>query len=168
MPRKKEVILKNWDQVDEGLRRLGEIEIELGKIEGELTIKVNKAKEDADIFARGLKKEKKSLEVGISDFCDENKNAFLKKRSRDLTYGIVAYKTTKKIIIRSNKACVAAMEALKMEKYLRIEKKPDKELMLELDDGILAKIGASKKIEDRIRIEPAIEKIKDTPDVRAA
>lgn len=153
--------LDGWDHVDLSLRRMGEIDIAVEKIQGDLTIKVNELKGQAELKAEGLKKERLELEESITLFCEENKEEFAKKRSRELTFGVVAYKVTTKIVIRSVKACVAAMEALGLEKYLRVEKKPDKELMLNLDDQQLAKVGASKKTEDLLRIEPAMEKIKE-------
>ncbi|MBF0487875.1 MAG: host-nuclease inhibitor Gam family protein [Nitrospirae bacterium] len=97
----------------------------------------------------------------ITAFCEEHKHEFAKTRSKELTFGTVAYRVTTKIVIRSLKACVAAMEALGLAQYLRIEKKPDKEIMLNLDDQTLAKVGASRKTEDNLRIEPAMEKIKE-------
>lgn len=153
--------MEDWEQVDAALRRIGEIDIAIEKIQGDMTLKINEIKAQAEAKAEGLKKERKNLEKAISQFCEEHKEEFAKKRSRELTFGVVAYKVTKRIVIRSIKACVAAMEALGLEQYLRVEKKPDKELMMNLDDQTLAKIGATRKIEDKLRIEPAIEKIRE-------
>lgn len=153
--------ISDWDQVDVTLRRMGEIDIAVEKIQGDMTLKINEIKAAAETKAEGMKKERRDLEEAITNFCEKYKDEFAKKRSRELTFGVIAYKVTTKIVIRAKKACVAAMEALGLTQYLRIEKEPDKELMLNLDDQTLAKIGASRKIEDKLRIEPAIEKIKE-------
>ncbi|MBF0459749.1 MAG: host-nuclease inhibitor Gam family protein [Nitrospirae bacterium] len=155
------VEFKTWDEVDSALRRMGEIDIAVEGIQGDMTLEVNELKAQAETKAEGLKKERQLIEKAITLFCEERKDEFAKTRSRELTFGVVAYRVTTKIVIRSIKACVAAMEALKLDKYLRIEKKPDKEIMLNLDDNTLAKVGASRKTEDSLRIEPAMEKIKE-------
>jgi phage host-nuclease inhibitor protein Gam len=153
--------INNWDQVDAALRRMGEIDIAIEKIQGDMTLKINEIREQAETKAKELRFERSALELQITQFCEEYKHDFTKKRSKELTFGVIAYKVTTKIVIRAKKACVAAMEALGLHQYLRITKEPDKELMLNLDEQTLAKIGASKKTEDKLRIEPAIEKIKD-------
>ena len=152
---------ESWDHVDSSLRRMGEIDIAVEKIQGDMTLKINEIKASAETRAEGLKKERKDHEEAITNFCEKHKDEFMKKRSRELTFGVIAYKVTTKIVIRAKKACVAAMEALGLSQYLRVEKEPDKELMLNLDEQTLAKIGATKKTEDKLRIEPAIEKIKE-------
>jgi phage host-nuclease inhibitor protein Gam len=154
-------ILTSWDEVDASIRRMGEIDIRIGKAMGDLTLKVNEFKAEVEIKVEAMKKEHQALEQAIAAFCEERKEEFAKKRSKELTFGLIAYKVTTKIAIRSIKACVAAMEALGLEKYLRVEKKPDKETMINLDDQTLAKVGASRKTEDNLRIEPYIEKVKD-------
>jgi len=154
-------IIDDWDQADICLRRMGEIDIAVEKIQGDMTLKINEIKEAAATRAEGLKVERAALEYQITQFCEGNKTDFAKKRTKELTFGVIAFKVTTKIVIRAKKACVAAMEALGLQQYLRITKEPDKDLMLGLDDQVLAKVGASKKIEDKLRIEPAIEKIKE-------
>lgn len=151
----------SWDHVDACLRHMGETDIAIEKIQGDMTLRINEIKAAAEAKAEGLKKARKDLEEAITNFCEKHKDEFAKKRSRELTFGVIAYKVTTKIVVRAKKACVAAMEALGLSQYLRVEKEPDKELMLNLDDQTLAKIGASRKIEDKLRIEPAIEKIKE-------
>ncbi len=151
----------SWEDIDSSLRRMGEIDIAVEKIQGDMTLKINEVKEMAALKSEGLKKERKTLEEAITAFCEARKEEFAKKRSKELTFGVIAYKVTTKIVIRAKKACVAAMEALGLQQYLRIEKNPDKDLMLNLDEQTLVKVGATKKTEDSLRIEPAIEKIKE-------
>ncbi|MBF0554135.1 MAG: host-nuclease inhibitor Gam family protein [Nitrospirae bacterium] len=153
--------IKTWDGVDSALRRMGEIDIAVENIQGSMTLKINELNAQAETKAEGLKKERQVIEKAITAFCEEHKHEFAKTRSKELTFGVVAYRVTTKIAIRSIKACVAAMKAFKLKKYLRIEEKPDKELMLNLDDQTLAKVGAARKTEDNLRIEPAMEKIKE-------
>ena len=153
-----------WNDVDQGLRRMGEIDIRLTKLEGELTLKVNEIREDYDAKAEGLRAERKAIEGQISFFADAHKDEFAKTRLKELTFGTVAYRIVHKVVIRSKAATVAALEALGLFAYLRVIKEPDKDAMAGLDAGTLAKAGATLKTEDKIRIEPALEKIRGRDD----
>lgn len=150
-----------WDDVDQGLRRMGEIDIKLARLEGEMTLKLNEIRADYDLKAEGLKAERKGIEDQITLFADARKEEFAKTRSKELTFGTVAYRIVHKISIRSKAATVAALEALGLESYLRIIKEPDKEAMTGLDAGTLVKAGATLKTDDKIRIEPNLERIAD-------
>jgi len=152
--------LKNWEDVDNAVRRIGEIDIEIGKIEGEMTLKINEIKEAGNIKADGLRNERKKLEKNVEFFAINCKDEFLKTRSRVLSFGKVAYRVTSKIVVKSKQACVSALKALGLEKYVRIVEEPNKELMENMDDNMLVKVGAQRKVEDKLRIEPDIEKIR--------
>ncbi len=154
-------MFNSWDEIDNALRRIGEIQIALDRIKGEMNIAINEAKARAESASAPLLKEKKELEKAITDFCESHKDEFLGKRRKTLNFGIIAYRVTTRIVIRSVKATVKAMETLGLLEYLRVEKKPDREKMLELDDATLARVGATRKVEDKLRIEPALEKIRN-------
>jgi len=154
-------ILSSWDEVDQRLRRMGEIDIATERIEGEMTLRINEIRAHYEEEAEILKAERQALEDAINAFADDHKEEFAKTRSKDLTFGFVAYRIVKKIVIRSNEACVAALRALKLDQYIRIVEEPNKEAMADLDDNQLAKVGAKRKIDDKFRIEPNIERIKE-------
>jgi len=160
--RSQQSAIKNWDQVDAALRRMGELDIAVEKIQGDMTLRINEIKAEAETKAEGLKKERKNLEDAITDFCEAHKEEFTKQRNKELTFGLVAYRIVTKIVIKSKEACLAAMHALKLNSYIRVIEEPDKLAMEGLDDAVLAKIGAKRKTEDRLRIEPNLEKLKDT------
>jgi phage host-nuclease inhibitor protein Gam len=154
-------ILSSWDEVDQKLRRMGEIDIATERIEGEMTLRINEIRAYYEEEAEILKAERQALEDAINVFADDHKEEFTKTRSKDLTFGFVAYRIVKKIVIRSNEACVAALRALKLDQYIRIVEEPNKEAMADLDDNQLAKVGAKRKVDDKFRIEPNIERIKE-------
>lgn len=151
----------DWNDVDQGLRRMGEIDIRLTRLEGEMTIKINAIRAEYDAKAEGLKAERKTIEDQIGLFADARKEEFAKVRSKELTFGTVAYRIIHKVLIRNKAATIAALEALGLDSYLRIIKEPDKEAMTGLDAGTLAKVGASLKTDDKLRIEPNLERIAD-------
>lgn len=152
---------RDWQDVDNALRRMGEIDIKLSDLEGKMTLKINEIREEFDTKAEGLKAERKKLEAEITAFVEIRKDEFLKTRSRELTFGVVAYRLVTKVVIRSKAACIAALKALNLSAYIRYTEEPDKEALSGLDAGTLAKVGASLKTEDKLRIEPKLEKIAD-------
>lgn len=151
----------DWNEVDSALRRLGEIDIRLQKLEGDITLKVNEIKAEYDIKSEGLKAERKAIEENITLFAEARKQEFARIRSKDLTFGIIAYRVVTKVVVKSKAATVAALKALGLVQYLRVIEEPDKEAMGGLDSSTLAKVGATMKTEDKLRIEPNIERIKE-------
>jgi phage host-nuclease inhibitor protein Gam len=155
------IILADWIEVDQKLRRMGEIDISLEKIEGDMTLQINEIREQYEEEIETRKAERQNLEEGITSFAEDHKEEFAKTRSKDLTFGLIAYRVVKSIYIRSKEATVAAMKALKLGQYIRVVEEPNKESMADLDDNQLAKVGAKRKVEDKFRIEPNIERIKE-------
>lgn len=150
---------QTWEQVDDLLRRLGEVEIRKNKLEGELTIRVNEVKEQYKEKIDPLIAEADAIRAAITAFAENAKDDFLKTRTKQLNFGVVAYRVTEKILIRSKEACVAALKALGLTQYIRTIEEPDKEALRDMDDKQLAKVGATRKIDDSLRIEPNLEKI---------
>ena len=161
MPRRKESKYSSWDEINTALKKMGEIDIQINKLQGEMTLKINEIKAEYDLKSQGLKAERKDIEKNISLFTESCKDEFTRTRHKELTFGKIAYRVTTKIIIRSKEACINALKALNMNNYIRIIEEPDKEALMDLDQIILAKIGANKKIDDRLRIEPNLETLKN-------
>lgn len=161
MAKKKESKYANWEEVNLAVRRMGEIDIQVSRLQGEMTLKVNEIKSKYDAKSQGLLAERKEIEKEITLFTDTCKDEFTKTRHKELTFGKIAYKVTSKILIKSKDACLSALKALKMTDYIRIKEEPDKEAMVNLDQVTLAKVGASIKVEDKLRIEPNLETLKE-------
>lgn len=51
---------RDWQDVDNALRRMGEIDIKLSDLEGKMTLKINEIREEFDTKAEGLKAERRS------------------------------------------------------------------------------------------------------------
>ena len=69
---------RDWQDVDNALRRMGEIDIKLSDLEGKMTLKINEIREEFDTKAEGLKAERKKLEAEITAFVEIRKDEFLK------------------------------------------------------------------------------------------
>jgi phage host-nuclease inhibitor protein Gam len=152
---------QNWNEVDQGLRRMGEIDIRLGEIEGDMTLKINEIRAEYEAKANGLMAERKKISTNIELFAGERKGEFARVRSKELTFGTISYRVVHKVVIRSKKATLAALEAMGLVAYLRILKEPGKEAMKSLDPGILARVGVALRTDDQLNVEPNIERIAD-------
>lgn len=150
----------SWEEANAFLLQIGKNQIQIKQLEADMNSKINEIKLEFDQKAKGVKSESDNLELAITQFAENCKDEFLKTRHKELSFGIVAYKITEKLTIRSLQACVNSLKQLGLQEYLRIKEEPNKDKLKELDASTLAKIGVSLKKEDKIRVEPAFEKIK--------
>ncbi len=157
--------VENWDEADEALQRMGEIDIKLETISGELTLEINKLKEAAKEAAAGLESERKYLEDQITHYCERQKAEFAKKRSRQLNFGTIGFRITTSVPVPRDKSkladLLAAIKRLNLSTCIKTEEKIDREQIASLDDGTIVKLGLKKNVKDSFRIQPNIEKIKD-------
>ena len=159
MAKKKESSLLSWDEVDNRLRRLGELQIQKSKLEGNLQTKINELKADYTTQSTIIANEAKQIETDITRFCDAHKDEFLNKRNKKLNFGVVAYRLSEKVIFSSVDAVIKSIKALNLEFVLRIKEEIDKEKIKSLDKHTLTKIGVKIETKDKISIEPDIVKL---------
>ena len=159
MAKKKESNLKSWDEVDKSLKKLGELEIQKTKLEGELTIKINELKEEYSVRGGILKKESEDIKKEITRFCEQNKDSFINKRNKKLNFGTLAYRITEKVVCPCVATAIKALKALNLDFCLRIKEEIEKEKLKELDANTLARIGVSINKEDKLSIEPNMAEI---------
>ena len=156
---KAESIYNNWNEVDKAMKKLGELRIKKRKLEGELTIKINELKGEYNDKGATTTAEIKNIEKEINRFCEQNKETFIKKRSKKLVYGSVSYRLTRKISINNIESAISALTVLNMDWCLRKKFELDKDELMKLDTNTLTKIGATIIPEDKLTIEPNIEEI---------
>ncbi len=159
MAKKKESVLKSWDEVDKSLKKLGELEIQKTKLDGELTIKINELKEEYSTKGVAIKKEAEDIKKEISRFCEQNKDSFVNKRNKKLNFGTLSYKITKKVLCPCVATVIKAIKALNLDFCLRIKEEIEKDKLKELDANTLTKIGVSIIKEDKLSIEPNMAEI---------
>jgi len=151
--------IDSWDAVDKALRSIGEHQIEIEKIEGRMNEDINAAKGRAEKQSGPLADEIASLRAGVVAFMLANKASFIKTRTRKFMFGKVSFRTSTAIVVKQVEAAIEALKALKLTEYIRTTESLDKKAMQGLDDDTLAKIGAYRMSEDKIGIEPDIERI---------
>ncbi|MBF0546199.1 MAG: host-nuclease inhibitor Gam family protein [Candidatus Riflebacteria bacterium] len=161
--KKKQVakLFNDWTEVDQALRRMGEIDIESERLDGNMTLAINEVKESFQPRKDVLINERKDLEESITAFVEQNKGEFAAIRSKELDFGSISYRLVKKIVFKSKEAVVAALKVMGLLTYIRTIEEPDKEAMENLTNQELLKIGASRKEDDKLTIKPNIQRLSE-------
>ena len=160
---KEALALKDWDEVNQCLRKMGELDIEKEKLDGRLTLEINDVKERYAAWGDEVLSERKSIETLVRGFVESRKSEFVKVRSKELDFGTVAFRVASSIPTPRAPGKVA--EVIKALKYMgfkgyRVKEELDREALDNLTDQDLAKVGLARKVEDKLRIEPKMEAIK--------
>ena len=156
MAKKKESSLKSWAEVDNKLKRLGELQIKKAELDGRLTNQINTIKESYTKDNEVIVTEMKEIEKDISRYCDANKDSFLNKRNKKLNFGLISYRLTEKVVCKCVESTIKCLKSLNLDWCLRIKEEVNKDSLKELDSKTLEKIGVSIVKEDKITIEPDI------------
>lgn len=159
MAKKKESIYQSWDEVNEAMKELGELQVKKQKLEGEQTVKINEIKKDYQEKAGNLTTKIKEIEKDIERFAEQNKTEFLKTRNKKLNFGTISYRLTKRIVVGCVEGAINALKSLNLDYYLRQKCELDKEKLYECDEKTLSKVGIKIVTEDKINIEPAYVKL---------
>ena len=159
MAKKVESIYKNWNEVDEALKELGELNIAKTQIEGEQTVKINEIKADASAKAQAIQARIKEIEKNIERFTDANKSEFLSKRTKKMTYGTISFRLVKKVCCNCVEEALKGLRVLNLDFCIRTKSELDKDRLLECDEKMLLKAGITIKTEDKVKIEPNYEKL---------
>lgn len=153
--------LQNWDEVNEAMKKLGELNIEKQKLEGEQTIQINEIKAHAANVAGVLNDEIKKIEKDIERFAEANKEAFAKTRNKKLNFGRIAFKVTKSVSCSANfvNSAIKVLKSFGLDNCIRIKEELNKDAIKDLDKdaqvvSILTKAGITIKTADKITIEP--------------
>lgn len=154
---------KDFVSVDNELKRLCEILVNIAEIEGEITLACNKIKEKYAERVEMLNNEANFIKQEIENFCEANKAAFAEKRSKELVFGTIGYRVSKSVSLPRNKDKIVSLcESIKkfgFKDCISYEEKPNKDALCELDDISLVKLGLKRVVKDNFRIEPKLESL---------
>ncbi|GAB0173754.1 hypothetical protein NHP164001_17750 [Helicobacter trogontum] len=149
--------------VDNELKRLCEILVNIAEIEGQVSLACNAIKEQYAERIQELNNEANFIKQEIENFCNANKAAFVDKRSKELVFGTIGYRVSKSVSLPRNKDKIESLcESIKkfgFKDCISYEEKPNKEALCELDDVALVKLGLKRVVKDNFRIEPKLESL---------
>lgn len=167
MAKKKESTLQTWDEVNEAMKRLAELNIQKKTLETEQNRQIDEIKKETSLKADVIIKDIISVEKDIIRFAEQNRAEFTKKRTKVLTFGKISFRYSKRVSCSNAQTAIKALKSFAMDKYIRIKEKLNKELLIEADPMILGKCGILIKAEDKICVEPDYIKLAslDTEDI---
>lgn len=157
-------VLKDFNEVDNSLRKLCEIECAMGNINNDINVEINKIKERYVERLNELENERAFLTQQVSDFAENNKHEFSEKRSRELVFGTIGFRLSSSVSVPRAKAkiesLIKSIKAYGFKDCIKYEEKVDKDALNELNDSELVKLGLTRKTTDNFRIDLNLEKIK--------
>ncbi|MDA8325742.1 MAG: host-nuclease inhibitor Gam family protein [Nitrospiraceae bacterium] len=155
---------RTWDEVDEALRQISIIELELARIEAQMNAKVMEIKKRAQAAGVPLKEKRVFLEAAMEGFASNRRADFGEKKHMALTFGVISFRLSTRLVISDMKRTVGLLKNLGLKNCIRVTEAPDKEKMAALDEETLLKAGARRKTEDVFGYEVDLERIgKDCP-----
>lgn len=127
--------MKDWDDINESLRQIRELQAAIDQAVGEYNEEDAKRRKALDEFCNPRRAEIEKLENGMQDFCEGNRDEFGKKKFRELPNGRVDFRMgTPKV--KSNKGFTwkAVLELIKRsrfaELYVRMREDVNKEAII--------------------------------------
>ncbi len=155
--------LQSWDDVDKCLREIGECEIAITEIEADMNIAINEAKERADKLSKPMKESIDRLEALVKGFAEETK-ADMDGKSKQLTFGRVGFRLKSYVSVPTAKekleAVLKNLRKFNMDDCIVVKESVNKEVLEKYSDRDIAKVGASRKVEDKFWMETDREKIR--------
>ena len=131
----RETSLRSWDDVNEALRQIAEKQSAVDSILGRYNEAEARRRKAVDEKVNPLKADIERLEDQMHWFCEDSRQDFGNKKSRELANGMVSFRTgTPKLKTLKGFTWNAVLELLKRsvfkEKYIRVKESVDKEKIL--------------------------------------
>jgi phage host-nuclease inhibitor protein Gam len=144
----KRAAYETWDAADQALKRLGQIEREIRKSENALNARVEQLRSIHKDLCDPLLAERKRIEKDLEKYCQARRADFNGTQSKALTFGVVKFRATEKLVIHNNAATLEAIKKIlgrSGDQYIRRREDPDKQAMSSLPDETLLSIGVVRK-----------------------
>lgn len=157
---KKQIVMTTWQDIDNGLRELGELKRHVVTRHAEVNASVRELRAQLKDEIAPAKARISELEGAMKTFTLGHPSD-LRARSKKLTFGEVALRLTRAIKPRDGmdeETIVERMEAdRKLRRYLKVKKTLDKQSLKDADlsDEVLAGIGLEISVYDCFLAKPA-------------
>lgn len=143
-------LLQSWDDVNQALREIGELEIKLASIEGEMNLKLNIVKETADTISAPHKARIAELGGAVKAYCEKARVDFGKAKTKKLTFGEVGWRRSRAISIKKGleERIIQSLRALGMADCVVAKESINKNVLLTYPDTKIIEAGATVKNKD--------------------
>lgn len=148
MASKKEPTFKSWDDVDNALKLISDIDKRLVEAQVVMNERIDKIKAESINNVRSIIYQKKQLEAAVEEFTKANITEFKEAKTRKFAFGEVGFRKTTSIVIRNVKAVLGSLKQHRMFDCIDTKESINKEKLADYSDEALEKIGAKRKAED--------------------
>lgn len=149
--------IASWEEVNDGLRRMGELDGILETVSSQQELELNIVRERYREELEGLTTERADIEQRIRAFCEAHKGDLRGKKHRWLTYGKVGYRSVASLTIPDPDITIDAIKSAGWTEAIRVVESIDKQALACRSDVDLARVGVKRTINDIWRIEPKTE-----------
>lgn len=150
--------LESWDDVNLTMKEIGECQIEIDKIEADMNMKISDTKLEYEMKAQTFKDRIAKLEIDLKDFVESNKHE-LDGKSKVLNFGRTGFRQSTKIVLRKVENIIKNLKAYGMKDCINVKETVNKDNLKKYPDEDIAKVGATKKVEDVFWYEVDKEKL---------
>lgn len=156
--------LKNWEEVNLTLAEIGEKQRGIEEIETRLNAQIAELKLEASTQVAPMEARIKQLELQLKNFVDEHLEDLGKKKSKELTFGVLGYRKSTKAILPKAAAkiqeIIAALKARGMNDCVITQPdKIDKEALKKYPASDVLAVGVNLKVDDTFWYEIDQEKL---------
>ena len=135
--------IKSWEDVDQALKELGQLDFEIEQKEGRMTQIIQKIQER---YKPGIEEKTGASEAIIQEiksFCGKHKSEFGGKQTKDLNFGQVKFKLGKPsyVFLKEEEEIADTLLRMGKNECVKIEKKVIKNALKGLAENILQKIS---------------------------
>ncbi len=153
----------NWADVDGILEEMAAGDLEIGIQTASFGVALLKLLGDHTRKVQPLKDMRAQLEVRVEAYCLAHKEEFAKKRSKQFTFGKIAFRVAESIECPKGfeAVVITTLKALGHADCVKVEEEINKNALKDLDDAELARCGLKRHKDDKFRIEPNVQIIAD-------
>lgn len=153
-----EIKYQSWDEVDGALKELCTIERETGLINAAMNEAIDAAKAKADAQIKPLTERAARMERGIADYAAEHREDMGRLKSKRLGFGTVYFRKSTKLKLPTAPDKVRAIiDRLRargmMGCIIQPEAKVNKEMLKTYDADVIAEVGGTLEISEKISYE---------------
>jgi len=147
--------ISGWQQADDFVKQIGELQLKINQAELEATEKINQSKEMMAKTVEPLQNKIKILSDSLEAFAANHVEDFGKAQSRKLNFGLLGWRRSTSISIKeSTLELIKKIFGKKAETYIRVKEEVNKETLAELNDQQLTSVDAKRKPKEVFFVEP--------------
>lgn len=159
--RMEEPSLKSWEEVNLTMKKLLEAEIEVEKVDADMTREMADIKAAAEKEAQPWKDAIKKYELQLKEYVQAHRDELSGKR-RELTFGVVGFrKSTKLILPKVLDNVITALKKRGMIDCIVSKETVNKDILKTYDSEVVLEVGGTLKSEDAFWYETKREKLPD-------